>query len=131
MLMSTGVSTSEDIPLWTRVFVALAIGLGTIIGGRRILKTLASKIFSITSIHSLDSQIISGTARTISTVVGAPISSTQVVSSSILGIGAADRPRYVRWSKGQELVVSWMLTIPASALVAGLIGYTMELFIDL
>jgi PiT family inorganic phosphate transporter len=128
ILISTGFTSTEEIPLWTRLFIALAIGLGTIIGGRRILKTLASKIYSIAPIHSLDSQIVSGTALTISTVIGAPISSTQVVSSSILGIGAADRPRYVRWAKANELVVSWLLTIPASALVSGLIGYAFDLF---
>lgn len=128
IMMASGLSSSETIPLTARLFIALAIALGTMIGGWRILKTLASKIFAITPIHSLDSQIISGTALTISTLAGAPISSTQVVSSSILGIGAADRPRYVRWSKARELVISWILTIPASALVAGLIGYTFDLF---
>lgn len=131
IMMASGMSSNEEIPFSARLFIALAIAMGTMIGGRRILKTLASKIFSITPIHSLDSQIISGTALTISTLAGAPISSTQVVSSSILGIGAADRPRYVRWSKAKELIISWMITIPASALVAGLIGYTIQLFYDM
>ncbi|HSV42253.1 MAG TPA: inorganic phosphate transporter [Methanomassiliicoccales archaeon] len=119
IVLSAGMTATLDIPLWARALVALAMGLGTLAGGWRIMKTLGRQIFDIEPIHSLDSQIVSGTALVVSTIQGAPISSTQVVSSSILGIGAAVNPRKVRWGKGKEIAISWLITIPASAAIAG------------
>ena len=104
-----------------RLLVAAAIALGTIGGGWKIMKTLGRRIFPIKPIDSLDSQIASSVTILLSTAAGAPVSSTQVVASSVMGVGAGERAKMVQWSVGKHMVVSWMLTIPASATLAALI----------
>ncbi len=120
-LLSGGVIVAQEIPLWVRLLTALAIGVGTIGGGWKIMKTLGRKIYPIKPIDSLDSQVASSGTILMSTLAGAPISSTQVVVSSVMGVGAGERLRMVQWSVGKHMVISWLLTIPASALLSALL----------
>lgn len=120
-LLAGGVITVQEIPLWVRLLTALALGVGTIGGGWKIMKTLGRKIFPIKPIDSLDSQIASFGTILLSTLAGAPISSTQVVASSVMGVGAGERLKMVQWSVGKHMVISWLLTIPASALLSALL----------
>ena len=83
--------------------------------------TLGRRIFHIRPIHSFDSQVASTASILISTAAGAPVSSTHAVASSIIGVGAADNARMVQWSVGKDMVVSWLLTMPLTAFVSGLI----------
>ncbi len=117
-LLSAGMISSETIPLWVRLLCALAIGIGTLGGGWKIMKTLGRKIYPIKPIDSLDSQTISAGTVVISTALGAPVSSTQVVASSIMGIGAAENAKMVQWSIGKQMMVSWLLTIPATIVIS-------------
>ncbi|OPY34647.1 MAG: Phosphate transporter family protein [Methanomassiliicoccales archaeon PtaU1.Bin124] len=126
IILSTGMTTTLDIPVWVRLGVAAAIAFGTLAGGWRVMRTVGSHLFEIKPIHSVDSQIVSGAAILISTFEGAPISSTQVVSTSILGIGAADNAKKVRWSKGIELLSTWTITLPAVALIAGTVAFILS-----
>ncbi|MBI0584146.1 MAG: inorganic phosphate transporter [Methanomassiliicoccus sp.] len=120
-LVAGGVIAVQEIPAWVRVAVAVAIGLGTIGGGWKIMRTLGRKIFPIKPIDSLDSQIASSGTILLSTAAGAPVSSTQVVASSVMGVGAAERVRLVQWSVGKHMMISWLLTIPASAALSALL----------
>lgn len=121
VLLSAGAASDIGIPWEVRLATALALGLGTLGGGWRIMRTLGQKIFSIRPIDSLDTQLASGGSIILSTLAGAPVSSTHVIASSILGAGAGVNPRMVRWSVGKEIVYSWVLTIPATiAVSAGL-----------
>lgn len=129
ILLSAGYATTIDIPLWARVGIAAAMTLGTMAGGWRVMKTVGSKLFDVQPIHSIDSQAVSGVAVIISTMEGAPISSTQVVSSSIIGIGAADNPKKVNWSKGKGILYAWGITLPASALIAGTVALILSQFV--
>ena len=118
VLVATGSLAALEIPPWVRVACALALGLGALVGGWRIMRRLGMGVFTIEPIHSLDSQVTAGAAIAISTVIGAPISSTQVIASSVVGVGAAENARNVRWSIGRDMFLSWAVTIPFSAMVS-------------
>lgn len=130
-LLAGGIIGVQEIPLWVRLLVAGAIAMGTIGGGWKIMRTLGRKIFPIKPIDSLDSQIASSVTILLSTAAGAPVSSTQVVASSVMGVGAGERAKMVQWSVGKHMVVSWMLTIPASAALSALIFNIIKLLFGL
>ncbi len=103
------------VPLWVILASASAIGLGTFAGGWRIIRTLGGKFYRIRPIHSFTSQLASGLVIITASMLGGPVSTTQVVSSSILGVGAAQRRSQVRWGVMRDILFAWILTIPASA----------------
>lgn len=128
-LMSTGLLSTTDIPLWVRVSCAAMMAAGTLAGGWEIMKTLGRRIFPLRPLDSLDSQLTSASSLLASTVLGAPVSSTQVVASSVMGVGAAKNARMVQWGVGKHMVVSWFLTIPASATISALILFILRIVI--
>jgi PiT family inorganic phosphate transporter len=107
-----------EVPLWVVVAAASAITLGTMSGGWRIVKTLGFSIFKIRPLHAFDSQLTSAAVIFGASLVGAPVSTTHVVSTSIMGIGAAERPSAVRWEKAREIGLTWVITLPGAALLA-------------
>lgn len=119
LLASYEGTTAFEIPLWVRLACSAALGLGALIGGWRIMHTLGLMIYEMEPVHGLDSQVVSASSIAISTLAGSPISSTQVIASSIVGVGAANNAKKVRWSIGRDMAISWILTIPASLLIAG------------
>lgn len=119
-LMSAGLVATNDIPLWTRAACAAMMAAGTVAGGWEIMKTLGRKIYRLRAVDSLDSQLTSASSLLASTFLGAPVSSTQVVASSVMGVGAAENARMVQWGVGKHMMVSWFLTIPASAGISAL-----------
>ncbi|OPY31814.1 MAG: Phosphate transporter family protein [Methanomassiliicoccales archaeon PtaU1.Bin124] len=121
VIASVGWSSETTIPLWIMLASAIAMTIGTLGGGWKIIKTLAQRIFRIKPIHSFDSLVSSTAAVLGSTFIGAPVSSTHVVASSIMGVGAGENAKMVQWSMGKEMVYSWLLTIPVAAIISGLI----------
>lgn len=83
------------------------------------MNTLGNRIFKIEPIHSFDSQFFSGASIGLSTMAGAPISSTHIISSSIIGVGAAENPKKVHWSVGKDVIVAMIITIPVTAVLSG------------
>ncbi|OPX62375.1 MAG: Phosphate transporter family protein [Methanoregula sp. PtaB.Bin085] len=81
--------------------------------------TLGRKIFRIEPIHSFDSQVFSASSLALSTIAGAPVSSTQVITMSVLGVGAAENPRKVKWDVGWHILTAMLVTIPATMIIAG------------
>jgi PiT family inorganic phosphate transporter len=112
-------TTAFEIPLWARLACSAMLGLGALIGGWRIMRTLGRMIYEMEPVHGLDSQVVSASSIAISTLAGSPISSTQVIASSIVGAGVANDAKKVRWSVGRDMAISWILTMPASLLIAG------------
>jgi PiT family inorganic phosphate transporter len=121
VLFAAGLSSGLVVPPWVRIGCAVLLGLGTLSGGWRTMATLGRRIFTIRPVHSLDSQLSSGTSLALSTLAGAPVSSTQVVISSILGVGAAENPGKMRWSVGGEILLTLLVTIPVNMLLGGVI----------
>jgi PiT family inorganic phosphate transporter len=125
-LVSAGAAASADIPLWVRASCAAMMFAGTIGGGWKIMRTLGRKIYPLRPLDGLDSQLTSASSLLASTALGAPVSSTQVVASSVMGVGAAENARMVQWGVGRHMIVSWFLTIPASALISALILFILR-----
>jgi PiT family inorganic phosphate transporter len=117
-LLLSGEIDRFEVPLWVMLICAMAITLGTILGGWRIVRTLAFAIYKIRPLHALNSQLTSGGVVFLASLIGAPVSTTHVVSSSIMGIGASERPHAVRWTKAREIATTWLVTIPGAAVVA-------------
>ena len=106
------------VPLWVILLSGGMIALGTSVGGWRLIRTLGAKFYKIRPVDAFASQMASATVILSASLVGGPVSTTQVVSSTIMGVGAAERLNKVRWTVAQEIATAWLLTIPASALVA-------------
>jgi PiT family inorganic phosphate transporter len=106
------------VPLWVILLCASMIALGTAVGGWRLIRTLGGKMYKIRPVDGFASQLASALVIISASLLGGPVSTTQVVSSSIMGVGAAERVNKVRWGVAADLAAAWLLTIPASALVA-------------
>jgi len=120
-LVVLGYQNSFVVPWWVILASATAIGVGTAAGGWRIIHTLGGKFYRIRPIHSFASQLTSMVVILTASLFGGPVSTTHVVSSSILGVGAAQRRSQVRWGVMGDILLAWVLTVPASAgLAAGL-----------
>lgn len=100
-LFSSGAITSFNVPLWVMVICAVSMGLGTATGGARIIRTMGTKIFRIEPINGFASDLASSVVIYGSTLLGNPVSTTHVVSSAILGVGAAKRASLVKWGIAQ------------------------------
>jgi inorganic phosphate transporter, PiT family len=106
------------VPFWVILLCAGMIALGTAIGGWKLIKTLGGKFYKIRPVDGFASQLASAAVIIGASILGGPVSTTQVVSSAIMGVGAADRLNKVRWGVAGEIATAWFLTIPATALVA-------------
>jgi PiT family inorganic phosphate transporter len=125
-LVILGVFPSFEIPFWVVASCAGAIAAGCATGGWRIIKTMGSKICRLRSIHAFCAQTASASVILTAAMFGGPVSTTHVVSSSIIGVGAGQRLSSVRWSVAKDIVMAWFITIPASALVAGFAFYVIK-----
>ncbi len=114
-----------DIPIWVRLAAGLMMAIGTVGGGWGIMKTIGRGIFRLEPVHSLDSQLSSSASLIGSTLAGAPVSSTQVVAASIMGVGAAENARMVQWSVGKEILTAFLLTIPAAIALSAILYYVL------
>ena len=120
-LIASGYQHEFIVPWWVMIASATAIGLGTAAGGWRIIHTLGGKFYRIRPIHSFSSQLSSAIVIIVASITGGPVSTTHVVSSAILGVGAAQRRSQVRWGVMKEIMVAWLLTVPLTAGVAALV----------
>ncbi|MCQ8180914.1 inorganic phosphate transporter [Methylomonas sp. SURF-1] len=120
VLLLGGAIDSFRVPMWVILLCAGAMTAGTLTGGWRIVRTLGFSIYKIRPIHALNSQLSACCAIFAGSLCGAPVSSTHVVAASIMGIGASERPRTVHWGKAWEILETWLITIPGSALIASL-----------
>jgi len=126
-LLADGVISRFVVPGWVIALSAGAIALGTGLGGWRLIRTLGGKFFKIRPVHGFTSQISSAAVITGAALLGGPVSTTQVVSSSIMGVGSAERVSKVRWGVAGQIAAAWVLTIPATAGVAALVYLLMAL----
>lgn len=117
-MVVTGHTTHFYIPWWVIALCAVAIGLGTAVGGWRLIKTFGAKFYKIRPVHAFGSQFSSAIVILGAGLLGGPVSSTQVISSAIIGAGSADRLSKVRWAVVRDMGLAWLLTIPLSALLA-------------
>jgi PiT family inorganic phosphate transporter len=120
-LVLAGALPSFQVPTWVIAVSAGAIALGTSLGGWRMIRTLGGRFYKIRPLHSFASQLSSAGVILWASFLGVPVSTSQVVSSAIIGVGTAERASKIRWRVADEILTSWLLTIPASGLLAAMI----------
>jgi PiT family inorganic phosphate transporter len=119
-LVAGGVLPEPTVPLWVIFLAASAISLGTAAGGWRIIRTMGQRVVKLDPVHGFAAETTAATIIIGASHFGMPVSTTHVISSAIMGVGASDRFSAVRWGVAGNIIVAWVLTIPASGLVAWL-----------
>jgi PiT family inorganic phosphate transporter len=117
-LVSAGVLTEFKVPIWVIILAASAISLGTAAGGWRIIRTMGSKVVKLDPVHGFAAETTAASVIFGASILGMPVSTTHVISSAILGVGSSDRFRAVHWGVARRIGIAWVLTLPASGLVA-------------
>jgi PiT family inorganic phosphate transporter len=119
LLIAAGISTSNDpIPTWVIAVCYIAIGLGTLFGGWRIVKTMGQKITKLKPVGGFCAETGGAITLFLATGLGIPVSTTHTITGAIVGVGSSKKMSAVRWGVAGGIVWAWVLTIPASALVA-------------
>lgn len=126
-LVASGYLDSFAIPLWVVFACASAMALGTYSGGWRVINTLGNKVIKLDPIHGFAAETSAATVIQVATMFGFPVSTTHTITTAIMGVGATKRLSAVRWGVAGNIVVAWVLTLPAAALVA----YGAYLLVDL
>jgi PiT family inorganic phosphate transporter len=108
------------VPLWVQLSCALVMAMGTATGGWKIIKTMGHKIFNLEAVHGFSAETSAAGVISAASLFGAPISTTHVISAAILGVGSSKRLSAVRWGIAGQMAVAWILTIPATGLVAAI-----------
>jgi PiT family inorganic phosphate transporter len=120
-LVAFGVLPEFTVPIWVILASASAMALGTALGGWRLIRTMGSGFYRVRCTHAFSSQIASAAVILGAALWGAPVSTTQVISSSIVGAGSAERINKVRWGMASNIVYAWLLTIPTTGLLGALL----------
>lgn len=117
-LMAGGFQSSSEVPIWVRLMEASAMGIGAFIGGWRIIKTIGTKIMKLRPVNGAAADLSSAMVIFGSTALKLPVSTTHVISSSIMGVGSAQSLKDVKWGTAIRIVVTWVITLPMTALLS-------------
>lgn len=127
-LIVNNYQTSEDIQTWVQFICALAMAMGTAVGGWKIIKTVGGKIMKIRPVNGVAADMTGAAIIFGATFLHMPVSTTHVISSSILGVGSSHRLKGVKWGTAQRMIITWVITLPISALMAGMIYLLLDFF---
>jgi inorganic phosphate transporter, PiT family len=125
-LIANGYLSSNTIPFWVQLACAIAMGLGTSVGGWKIIRTIGGNIMKIRPANGVAADLSSAMIIFGATYIGLPVSTTHVISSSIIGVGVSHRLKGVKWSTTQRMIITWTITLPITATIAGLIYYILN-----
>jgi len=128
-LIANGFQESTDIQFWVQFSCAIAMGLGTSVGGWKIIKTVGGKIMKIRPVNGVAADLTGASVIFGATAIGLPVSTTHVISSSILGVGASHRVKGVKWGTAQRMLITWLITLPISATLAAITYFILDMFL--
>lgn len=117
-LLSSGHIATADVPTWVIVSCALAMGLGTVMGGWKIIKTLGMNIVKLEPVHGFVAETGAGVVLMTAASIGLPVSTTHTITSSIMGVGAVRGLSAVKWGVTKRIVYAWLCTLPGAGLIA-------------
>ncbi len=129
ILLTEGILTEFEVPIWVILAAASAIALGTFIGGYKVIKTLGMRVTRLKPYQGFAAETGGGIILGIFATLGIPASTTHAITGSIMGAGAVRRKWAVRWKVGRQIVFAWLITIPGSALIAYLCTIVIHLFV--
>ncbi|MED3622986.1 inorganic phosphate transporter [Neobacillus thermocopriae] len=127
-LIANGYQTSNDVQSWVQLSCALAMGIGTSVGGWKIIKTVGGKIMKIRPINGVAADLTGAAVIFGASALHVPVSTTHVISSGILGVGASHRLKGVKWDTAQRMLVTWVITLPITAFISGIFYFILNLF---
>jgi PiT family inorganic phosphate transporter len=129
VLVASKINTNaaSEVPLWVVLTCHVAIGLGTLSGGWRIVRTMGSRLTKLKPVGGFAAETAGATAIFMSTYAGIPVSTTHTITGGIVGVGATRRLSAVRWGVATTVLWAWILTIPMSAAIAALLFWIIEL----
>lgn len=129
-LFSAGLIEANYVPLWVKIACACMMAIGTFLGGWKVMKTMGSGVTKLTPALGFAAQTASALVIETMTIIGAPVSTTHVITSSILGVGCVKRKTAVKWGIAGNIFTAWVVTIPASMalgfLVSTIIGFIIK-----
>ena len=117
------------VPMWVIILCATAMAFGTTVGGWRIIKTLGIRLVHLKPINGFAAETSAATVIEIASRIGLPLSTTHVISSTIMGVGASKRLSAVKWLVGGNIILAWIITLPACSLLAWLICKVLNLIV--
>ena len=129
LIGSGELAAGSGVPTWVKFFCAATMALGTSIGGQRIMKTVGGGVTKLEPVVGFVSETSSAIAIETMTALGAPVSTTQVVTTAIMGAGSAKGAKKVRWGVAGSIVKAWFTTLPMTMLLGGLCAFVIEFFI--
>jgi PiT family inorganic phosphate transporter len=110
----------KSVPIWVILLAASAMSLGTAAGGWRIMKTMGQRVVKLDPVHGFAAETTAASIIMVASHFGMPVSTTHVISTAIMGVGTSDRIKAVRWGVARSIATAWVLTIPATAIIAGI-----------
>jgi len=119
-LFAGGHLSALEVPLWVKLASALVIGLGTYSGGRRIIRTLGMRLVKLTPAHGFAAETAASSVLLTTAYLGYPVSTTHVITTSVMGVGATERLSAVKWGLSLDIFAAWLLTLPAAGIVGAL-----------
>jgi len=128
-LLGGGYISTFNVPTWVIVVCALSMALGTSIGGKKIIKTMGSGMAKLTPVNGFAAQSGASVVILIATLFHAPVSTTHIISTTVMGVGASKRLKSVKWGVAKSIVWAWVLTIPITGSLSALIITIIKLFV--
>jgi PiT family inorganic phosphate transporter len=129
LLIAAGLTNGDHLPVWVIVSCYVAIALGTLFGGWRIVKTMGQKITKLKPVGGFAAETGGAMTLFLASTLGVPVSTTHTITGAIVGVGAAQRTRAVRWGVAGNIVIAWIITMPAAAAMAALAYFAGRAFL--
>lgn len=127
-LLSGGLIQTFSVPTWVKLSCALAMALGTSVGGWKIIKTMGVNMARLTPVNGFAAETGAAAVIFTATMLKSPVSTTHIISGSIMGVGASKRLSSVRWGIAKNIVWAWVITIPICGALAGIVVFTLKAF---
>ena len=121
---------AKGVPMWVKFVCALVIAIGTMVGGKRIIRTMGSRITPLRNADGFAAELTASSVLLTTGHLGFPVSTTHVITSAIMGVGATNRIKAVRWGITRAIVTAWLLTLPASAAIGAFVAYLMRILVQ-
>lgn len=130
-LLSAGTISTFAVPTWVKASCALAMAAGTAIGGKKIIKTMGVNMAKLAPVNGFAAETGAAAIIFTATMLHAPVSTTHIISTSIMGVGASKRMTSVKWGVAKNIVWAWVITIPSCAIMSGIIVFFIKMFIKI
>jgi PiT family inorganic phosphate transporter len=126
-LVSGGMLTQFDVPTWVKISCALAMALGTAVGGKRIIKTMGTNMAKLMPVNGFAAQTSGAGVIFAATMMHAPVSTTHIITTAIMGVAASKRITAVKWAMAKDIVIAWVITIPITALISAAVMFLFKI----